>query len=238
MKNKWKKSIEKLDISSLTREKLAGTIDHAMLRAYLTEKDIEEGCRLASKYRVATVCVKPCHVALCARVLKDSVVKIAAVVGFPLGGNIPFIKATEAKRAVEEGAKELDMVLNIGALKDGNYSYVLEEIQQVVEKSEGALVKVIVENCFLEEKEKIKACKLAEEAGAHYVKTSTGFGSGGATIEDVKLMYETVAPRLGVKAAGGIHSLSKALAMIEAGATRLGTSATRTIMEEWDSQNR
>lgn len=237
MESKLQKVIEKLDVSSLTQEKLAGTIDHAMLRSYFTREEIEEGCRIALKYRVATVCVKPCHVRLCARILKDSPVKVAAVVGFPLGGNVLNIKVAEAKLAVEEGAEELDMVLNIAALKEGNYPYVLEEIRQVVEVGRGALVKVIIETCYLEEKEKVKACRLAEEAGAHYVKTSTGFAPEGAKVEDVKLMYRTVGSRLGVKAAGGIHTLNKALSMIQAGATRLGTSATRTIMQEWLSRN-
>jgi len=237
LESKPQKVIEKLDVSSLTKEKLAQTIDHAMLRPYFTQEKIREGCSIALKYKVATVCVKPCHVRLCAEILKGSPVKVAAVVGFPLGGSVPVIKAAEAKQAVEEGAEELDMVLNIAALKEGNYPYVLEEVQQVVEAGKGALVKVILENCYLEEEEKVKACQLVEEAGAHYVKTSTGFGPEGAKVEDVELMYRTVGPRLGVKAAGGIHTLNKALTMIQAGATRLGTSATRTIMEEWASRN-
>ncbi len=225
--------IEKIDVVTLTYEKLAKTIDHAMLRAYFTREMIKEGCELALKYQVATVCVKPCHVKLCQDILKGSQVKVAAVVGFPLGGHTPAVKATEAKQVVDNGAEEIDMVINIGALKDGDYSLVLQEIEEVVKQ--GVLVKVIIETCYLNEEEKIKACQLAEQAGAHYVKTSTGFGSAGAKVEDVKLLYEKVAPRLGVKAAGGISSLSKALVMIEAGATRLGTSATRTIMEEWEA---
>jgi len=229
--------IQKLDISSLTEEQLAKTIDHAVLKPSSTEVQIKEGCSIALKYKVAAICVNPCYVRLCADILKNSEVKVDAVIGFPLGANAPVMKKAEAQRAVEDGAAELDMVLNIGALKEGDYKYVREEIQQVVEAGRGALVKVILETCYLNEHEKIEACKLAEEAGAHYVKTSTGFGPEGAKVEDIKLMYRTVGPRLGVKASGGIRGLSDALAMIEAGATRLGTSATQTIMEDWVSRN-
>ncbi len=229
--------IQKLDISSLTEEQLAKTIDHAVLKPCSTEVQVKEGCSIALKYKVATIGVNPCYVRLCADILKNSEVKVDVVIGFPLGANAPVIKKAEAQRAVEDGAAELDVVLNIGALKEGDYKYVREEIQQVVEAGRGALVKVILETCYLDEHEKIEACKLAEEAGAHYVKTSTGFGPEGAKVEDIRLMYGTVGPRLGVKASGGIRGLSDALAMIEAGATRLGTSATQTILEDWISRN-
>ncbi len=229
------KNIEKLDVSSLTTEKLAHTIDHAVLKPNCTQEDIEKGCQIALKYNVATVCVKPCHVKLCAKLLRGSEVKVAAVIGFPLGGHLPQIKAAEASKAVEDGAEELDMVINIGAMKEGNHLYVKDEIEQVVEAAKGALVKVILETCYLTEEEKIKGCKLSEEAGAVYVKTSTGFGPEGAKVEDVELMYRVVAPRLGVKAAGGIRNLERALRMLQAGATRLGTSSTEIIMKEWTS---
>jgi deoxyribose-phosphate aldolase len=237
LNGRQRRVIQKLNVSSLTQEQLAKTIDHAVLKPDSSEAQIRENCSIALKYKVATIGVNPCYVRLCADILKNSEVKVDAVIGFPLGANVPVIKKAEAQRAVEDGAAELDMVLSIGALKEGNYKYVREEIQQVVEAGGGALVKVILETCYLDEHEKIEACKLAEEAGAHYVKTSTGFGPEGAKVEDIKLMYQTVGSRLGVKASGGIRRLSDALAMIEAGATRLGTSATKTIMEDWISKN-
>ena len=223
---------EKIDVASLTAEKLAKTIDHAMLRPNLTRDDIKKGCELALRYKVAAVCVNPYYVDLCVDILKGSGVKVSAVVAFPFGQSIPEVKAAEAKYAIEKGAEELDMVINVAALKNGDHRYVVDDIRKVVEVSRGALVKVILENCYLTDDEKIKACRLAEEAGAHYVKTSTGFGSDGAKVEDVKLMYKTVGPRLGIKAAGGIRSLNKAIDMLKAGATRLGVSATEKIMEE------
>ncbi|HDN84223.1 MAG TPA: deoxyribose-phosphate aldolase [Candidatus Aerophobetes bacterium] len=223
---------EKIDVASLTAEKLAKTIDHAMLRPNLTRDDIKKGCELALKYKVAAVCVNPYYVDLCVDILKGSGVKVSAVVAFPFGQSIPEVKAAETKYAIEKGAEELDMVINVAALKNGDHRYVVDDIRKVVEVSRGALVKVILENCYLTDDEKIKACRLAEEAGAHYVKTSTGFGSDGAKVEDVKLMYKTVGPRLGIKAAGGIRSLNKAIDMLKAGATRLGVSATEKIMEE------
>lgn len=227
---------EKIDVASLTAEKLAKTIDHAMLRPNLTRDDIKKGCELALKYKVAAVCVNPYYVDLCVDILKGSGVKVSAVVAFPFGQSIPEVKAAEAKYAIEKGAEELDMVINVAALKNGDHRYVVDDIRKVVEVSRGALVKVILENCYLTDDEKIKACRLAEEAGAHYVKTSTGFGSDGAKVEDVKLMYKTVGPRLGIKAAGGIRSLNKAIDMLKAGATRLGVSATEKIMEEMKKQ--
>lgn len=227
---------EKIDVASLTAEKLAKTIDHAMLRPNLTRDDIKKGCELALRYKVAAVCVNPYYVDLCVDILKGSGVKVSAVVAFPFGQSIPEVKAAEAKYAIEKGAEELDMVINVAALKNGDHRYIVDDIRKVVEVSRGALVKVILENCYLTDDEKIKACRLAEEAGAHYVKTSTGFGLDGAKVEDVKLMYKTVGPRLGIKAAGGIRSLNKAIDMLKAGATRLGVSATEKIMEEMKKQ--
>jgi len=227
---------EKIDVASLTAEKLAKTIDHAMLRPNLTRDEIKKGCELALRYKVAAVCVNPYYVDLCVDILKGSGVKVSAVVAFPFGQSIPEVKAAEAKYAIEKGAEELDMVINVAALKNGDHRYIVDDIRKVVEVSRGALVKVILENCYLTDDEKIKACRLAEEAGAHYVKTSTGFGLDGAKVEDVKLMYKTVGPRLGIKAAGGIRSLNKAIDMLKAGATRLGVSATEKIMEEMKKQ--
>ena len=228
--------IEKLDVETLTQEKLAKTIDHSLLKPIVTDDDLREGCRLANKYHTATVCVKPYHVKLSSELLTSSDVKVSAVIGFPHGGHLPKIKALETEQAIADGAKELDMVINIGALKSKNFGLVREDIKAVVSiarKHKGILVKVILENCHLTDEEKITACKLAEEAGADYVKTSTGFGTGGATVYDIELMYRTVGPRLGVKAAGGVRSLEQALDVIRVGATRIGATATEKIMESW-----
>jgi len=228
--------IEKLNLEGLTKEKLAKTIDHSLLKPTITDDDLREGCRLAAKYHTATVCVKPYHVKLASELLTNSDVKVSTVIGFPHGGNLPKIKALEAEQAILDGAKELDMVINIGALKSKRFTFVRDDIGQVVKiarEHKDILVKVILETCYLTDEEKITACKLAEEAGADYVKTSTGFGPGGSTTHDVALMYRTVGPRLGVKAAGGVRSLEAALDVIRAGATRIGATATEKIMEGW-----
>jgi len=228
--------IEKLNIETLTREKLAKTIDHSLLKPTVTDLDLEEGCRLAHKCGTATVCVKPYHVKLASRLLRNSEVKVSTVIGFPHGGHLPKMKALEAEQAISDGAKELDMVINIGVLRSKNYNFVRDDITAVVEvarKHAGSLVKVILENCYLTDDEKITGCRLAEEAGADYVKTSTGFGESGATIHDIELMYKIVGPRLGVKAAGGVRSLERALDVIRAGATRIGATQTDKIMESW-----
>ena len=228
--------IEKIDITFLTREQLVKTIDHSLLNPLVTDEDLIQGCQLASKFHTATVCVKPYHVESASRLLAESDVKVSTVIGFPHGGHLPKIKALEAERAILEGARELDMVINIGKLKSKNFDFVKADIKAVVNIArdyKDILVKVILENCYLTDEEKITACKLAEEAGADYVKTSTGFGPGGATVHDVELMYQTVGPRLGVKAAGGVRSLKAALKVIKAGATRIGATRTETIMTEW-----
>lgn len=228
--------IKKLDVETLTQEKLAKTIDHSLLKPTITDQDLKEGCKLADKYHTATVCVKPYHVKLASELLANSDVKVCTVIGFPHGGHLPKIKALEAEQAILDGAEELDMVINIGALKSKNFDFIKKDIKAVVNvarKYKNILVKVILENCYLTDEEKITACRLAQEAGADYVKTSTGFGTGGATIHDVELMYETVGSDLGVKAAGGIRSLKAALDVIRAGATRIGATQTEKIMNEW-----
>ncbi len=220
-----------IDISP---EELARYIDHTLLKADATEEQIRKLCREAIDYHFASVCVNPAYVALSAKELEGTDIKVASVVGFPLGATLPEVKAFEAGAVIRDGAQEIDMVINIGALKSGRDDLVQEDIAGVVAAAHGAgvLVKVIIEAALLTDDEKVRACRLAKAAGADYVKTSTGFGPGGATIEDVRLMRKTVGPEMGVKAAGGIRSAEKALAMIEAGATRIGASAGVRIIEE------
>jgi deoxyribose-phosphate aldolase len=223
-----------LDSKSITYQQLAKTIDHSLLRPELTEADVVAGCQLAHHYHVASVCVKPCHVRLACAHLAGSDVKVGTVVGFPHGGHTTFVKVAEAKDAIANGAEELDMVLNIGELRSGNHEFVRLEIKAVVDAAGGrALVKVIFENAYLTDEEKLTACRLAEQAGADFVKTSTGFAPGGATLEDVRLMRASVSPHIQVKAAGGVRTLDAALAMIDAGVTRMGATATAAILDEF-----
>jgi len=219
--------MSKYDVKSI-----ASAIDHTILKADATEEQVVEYCRQAKKYGFASVCVNPVYVPLAAAELKNSGVKVCTVIGFPLGANNSAVKAFETATAVNEGAEEIDMVLSIGALKDGKYDYVEDEIRQVVRASGSAPVKVIIETCYLNEEEKRQACELAVKAGAKFVKTSTGFGTAGATPEDVRLMKETVGNMACVKASGGIRSLGAAIEMLDAGATRLGTSSGIKIMGE------
>lgn len=206
-------------------------IDHTILKADATKKDVEQIIEEAKKYHFYSVCINPTWVKLAAEALKGEPVAVCTVIGFPLGANTTEIKALEAKNAIENGADEVDMVINIGELKGGNFDYVQKDIAAVVAEAKNkALVKVIIETSLLNREEKIKACELAKAAGADFVKTSTGFSTGGATVDDVKLMRETVGPEMGVKASGGIHNAKEALAMIEAGATRLGASSGVAIM--------
>jgi len=222
-----------VDIRMIYNSKnIASIIDHTLLKADATEKDILKCCEEGKKYGFASVCIQPCYVKLAAEALKGSGVRIATVVGFPLGANLTSVKAFEAARAIEDGADELDMVLNIGALKQGNAGYVEEDIKAVVKVADGAVVKVILETCYLTDEEKVLACKLSKNAGAHFVKTSTGLAAGGATVEDVALMRRTVGQDIGVKASGGIRTLEGLKAMVEAGANRIGTSAGVKILEE------
>ena len=222
---------ESLDVKTLTFEQLAKTIDHSLLRPELTEQDVIEGCRLAKQYHVASVCVRPCDVPLAVSEMKGSDVKVGTVVGFPHGNTATAIKAFEAHQAVADGAQELDMVMNIGALKEGKYDIVRKEVEGLVRAAEGRTTKLILETCLLTDEEKIKACEIAKKCGADFVKTSTGFQESGATVHDVKLMRQTVGANMGVKAAGGIRSTEAALALIEAGANRLGVSAGIAIVE-------
>lgn len=202
---------------------IAKMIDHTLLKADTTKTQIVKLCEEAKQYGFASVCVNPTWVATAAELLKGTDVKVCTVIGFPLGANTPETKAFEAKNAIENGAAEVDMVINIGALKDGNDDLVERDIRAVVEAAKGkALVKVIIETCLLTEEEKVRACQLAVKAGADYVKTSTGFSTGGATTEDVALMRKTVGPNIGVKASGGVRDIKSAMAMIEAGAKRIG----------------
>ncbi len=204
---------------------LADYIDHTCLRPDATAKDIEWLCAEAREHRFYAVCVNGSRVELARHCLEETTVKVATVVGFPLGAMDADAKRFETEAAVDAGAQEIDMVLNIGRLKDGDDRFVFRELRDVVEAADGLPVKVIIEACLLNRDEKLRACSLILESGARFVKTSTGFAAGGATIEDVKLLREAVGPKFGVKAAGGIRDAATARAMIEAGANRLGTSA-------------
>jgi len=210
----------------------ASMIDHTLLKAEATKEQIEKLCAEAKEFGFASVCVNPTWVNYCSELLQNSDVLVCTVIGFPLGANTPAVKAFEAKDAIENGAQEVDMVINIGALKDRNYEQVQADIAAVVEAAKGsAIVKVIIETCLLTEEEKVKACELSVAAGADYVKTSTGFSTGGATAEDIALMRKTVGPELGVKASGGVRSLEDMQKMVEAGATRIGASSGVAIMK-------
>jgi deoxyribose-phosphate aldolase len=213
-------------------EQLAQLIDHTNLKPEATEDDIRRLCDEAKQHLFAAVCLNPIYVSLAATLLVDSPVRVAAVVGFPLGANETDTKAYETKQAVYAGADEIDMVLPIGALKSGKHDVVLKDIRAVVQAAQGAVVKVIIEACLLTDAEIVRACQISQEAGAHFVKTSTGFSAHGARVEDVRLMRQTVGEKMGVKAAGGIRTYEQAMAMAQAGANRLGTSGSVKIMEE------
>lgn len=211
---------------------LARMIDHTLLKANATEAEIVKLAEEAKEYKFASVCVNPTWVQKAAEILKDAEeVKVCTVIGFPLGATTSETKAFETKNAIEKGATEVDMVINIGALKDKQYDLVEKDIKAVVDAAKGkALTKVIIETCLLNDEEKEIACKLSVKAGADFVKTSTGFSTGGATVEDIALMRKTVGPDIGVKASGGVRSLEDAQNMIEAGATRIGASSGVAIV--------
>lgn len=209
---------------------LAGLIDHTLLKPGATPDDIKTLCDEARRYEFATVCVNSSQVARCKALLGSSPVKVCAVVGFPLGAMAPGAKAYEAREAVRNGASEIDMVVNLGALRGGDYALVSEDISKVVNAARPARVKVILETGMLSDEEKVAGCTLSKLAGAHFVKTSTGFGQGGATVQDIALMRRVVGGAMGVKASGGIHNQQEAEQMVQAGANRIGASASVTIV--------
>lgn len=211
-------------------------IDHTLLKADASIASIKKICDEAKAYDFASVCVNPGFVKFCAEELKDTDVKVCTVIGFPLGATSTESKVFETKQAVKDGATEIDMVINISKLKDGEDDYVLEEIRKIRKACKGNTLKVIIETCLLTDEEKVRVCKLAKKAKATFVKTSTGFSTGGATVADVKLMRKTVGKVMGVKASGGVRTADDFLAMIEAGATRVGASAGIAIMEDLKSR--
>ncbi|MFD1883916.1 deoxyribose-phosphate aldolase [Paenibacillus wenxiniae] len=217
---------------------VAKLIDHTLLKADATQAEVAKLVDEAKKYEFASVCVNPTWVSFCATELKGTGVDVCTVIGFPLGANTPEVKAFEASNAIANGATEVDMVINIGALKDGDDALVLRDIQAVVDAAKGkALVKVIIETCLLTDEEKVRASQLSVQAGADFVKTSTGFSTGGATAEDIALMRKTVGPDVGVKASGGVRSEEDLNAMVAAGATRIGASSGVKIMEGGQSSS-
>jgi deoxyribose-phosphate aldolase len=218
----------------LTRQEIASMIDHALLKPNLTDLEIIEGCKVARYFRVAAVCVRPCDVKTAGEVLRESGIAVATVIGFPHGTTTTRCKVAESKEAIADGAKELDMVINIGKMKSGSYHYVMEDIHAVVNLAhqEQVLLKVIFENCYLTKDEKIRACAMVNEAGADFAKTSTGFGPGGATEDDVLLMREHCLPQIQIKAAGGIKTMAQAKRFCELGCRRLGCSTTAEILKE------
>jgi len=223
-----------LNSKTITLKQLAKTIDHSLLTPDLKEEDVKAGCELAARYQVASVCVKPWDVRLAARVLAGTDVKVGTVIGFPHGSSTMETKVFEARKAIEDGAVELDMVINIGAMRSGQYDYVRKEIHEVVEAARGkALVKVILENAYLTKEEIARGSQLVEEAGADFVKTSTGFAPTGATIDDLKLMRESVSEKVQIKAAHGIRTLDSLLEAIDAGATRIGARSTAAMLGEF-----
>ena len=214
----------------MNRNKIAKMCDHTLLKAFAEEKQIEVLCREAVENKVASVCVNPCYVAKAAQLLKGSDVRVCTVIRFPLGANTSDTKAFETRDAISKGAEEVDMVINVGALKSGHMDLVYEDIKAVVDAAAGVLTKVIIETCYLTDEEKREVCLLAKKAGADFVKTSTGFGTGGATAHDVRLMKETVGDSMKVKASGGMRTYEDVLPVLEAGADRLGVSATLEIL--------
>lgn len=216
----------------MNKQDLAAMIDHTILKPEATEAEVVKLCNEAIEYKFASVCINPSMVKTAASVLEGSEVKVCTVIGFPLGATTTEVKAFETENTIKNGANEVDMVINVGKLKERNLEYVKNDIKAVVDAAKGkALTKVIIETCLLTDEEKVIACKLSKEAGADFVKTSTGFSTGGATAADIKLMRETVGKELGVKASGGVRSREDALLMIENGATRIGASASIAICE-------
>jgi deoxyribose-phosphate aldolase len=224
-----------ISIEDLSYRDVAKTIDHSLLRPELDDAFIEDGCRLAAQYDVASVCVRPVDVRKAVELLRGTDVAVGTVIGFPHGSHVTDTKVFEARRALADGATELDMVIDIGALKSGRDEDVRADIAAVVEVAHeaGAIVKVIFENHYLTDDEKVRACRAAEAAGADFVKTSTGFAAGGATHEDLALMRRSVSPHIGVKAAGGVRSLDALLAVMELGVTRVGATQTQAMLDDF-----
>ena len=216
-----------------TYKQVAKTIDHSLLKPEMTRNEVKEGCEIAKKYDVASVCCKPADVKFCADLLKGTDVLVGTVVGFPHGSSTTSTKVFETEQAVKDGATEIDMVLNIGLLKSGLNAEVQADIAAVVKAAGGHTVKVILENAYLTDAEKVTGCKLSEAAGAHYVKTSTGYAPTGATLADIKLMKESVSPTVKVKSAGGVRTLDSLLEYMDAGVTRSGASATGAMLDEY-----
>lgn len=212
------------------KQNIANMIDHTVLKAFSSREDVIKVCNEAKEHGFFSVCINPTHIELAKKELEGSNVKVCTVIGFPLGANTSEVKAFETKDAIAKGAHEVDMVINIGALKDKDYELVYNDIKAVVDAAnKEALVKVIIETCYLTDEEKKIACELSVKAGADYVKTSTGFGTGGSTPEDIKLMRDVVGPNIGVKASGGVRCTEDAIKVIEAGASRIGASASISI---------
>ena len=216
-----------------TYNQVAKTIDHSLLKPEMTRNEVKEGCEIAKKYDVASVCCKPSDVKFCVDLLKGTDVLVGTVVGFPHGSSTTSTKVFETEQAVKDGATEIDMVLNIGLLKSGMNAEVQADIAAVVKAAGGHTVKVILENAYLTDAEKVTGCKLSEAAGAHYVKTSTGYAPTGATLADIKLMKESVSPTVKVKSAGGVRTLDSLLEYMDAGVTRSGASATGAMLDEY-----
>lgn len=219
---------------SYTYADIAKMIDHSLLQPMLTDEELDSGCRLALECDVASVCIKPYFVKRCAELLSGSTVKPSTTIGFPHGGHTTTIKLTEAEQALRDGAEELDMVVNIGKVLSGDWDFVRSEIKSLVDvtHAQGMLLKVIFENCYLDDEQKIRLCEICGEVDADFVKTSTGYGTGGATISDLKLMRQHSLDRVQVKAAGGIRTLESLLEVRELGVTRIGASKTREILNE------
>ena len=211
---------------------IAKYIDHTNLRPYLTKKDVQKICKEASQYNFASVCINPIHVSSATKYLKDSSSKVSTVIAFPFGAISTEIKYAEAMDAIDQGAEELDMVINIGYLKEGKNDQIADEITKIVKASEGICLKVIIETCLLNKEEKIRISKIVKESGADYIKTSTGFSAKGADAKDVKIIRKTIGDSIGIKASGGIKSLSDLNKMLNAGANRIGTSSGISILNE------
>ncbi|HXX60390.1 MAG TPA: deoxyribose-phosphate aldolase [Candidatus Sulfotelmatobacter sp.] len=224
-----------LTVDELTERDIAKTIDHSLLRPELDDAFVEDGCRLAARYDVASVCVRPADVRRAVGILKGTDVAVGTTIGFPHGNHATAVKVFEARQALADGATELDMVLQIGALKSGRDADVEADIRAVAEVAHagGAILKVIFENAYLTDEEKVRACHLTEAAGGDFVKTSTGFAPSGATHDDLRLMRANTSPAIGVKAAGGVRTLDALLAVMDLGVTRVGATATATIIEDF-----